>query len=148
MYKILERNKMELEDNLYPGDIILLWRINFDTYTNETINPRYFKEVYGINAEESLLKLIEKDYAFEESAFDSLDHVRVEIIRDLLKKKGIKNLSKLKKEELIIKLYENFSEEELSSCFYVRGYKLTEKGKNILEKYSNVVDKHPKKKIK
>ena len=44
-------------------------------------------------------------------------------------------------------LHDNFSEEELASHFSIRGYKLTPKGKQILERYQEIVDRHPKKNL-
>lgn len=146
MYKVLERNKIELEKDIYPGDIILLWRINFNTYTTETVNPRYFVEVYGIEPIKSLEKLVKNNFVIIESAFDSLDHVRIDILKNILKEKGIKNVTKMKKVDVDNVLREILTEEELSSYFNVRGYKLTKKGEKLLKKYQEVVDKHPKKK--
>ena len=39
-----------LTDDLLAGDIILLWRINFGTFTTETWFPKYFEYTYGIDA--------------------------------------------------------------------------------------------------
>jgi len=38
-----KRNMEPLADGLLAGDIILLWRINFGTFTNETWYPKYFE---------------------------------------------------------------------------------------------------------
>ena len=39
-----------LTDDLLAGDIILLWRIQFGTFTTETWFPKYFEYTYGIDA--------------------------------------------------------------------------------------------------
>lgn len=39
---IPKRNMELLADNLLAGDIILLWRINFGTFTTESWFPEYF----------------------------------------------------------------------------------------------------------
>ncbi|QPK94669.1 hypothetical protein HCQ94_02925 [Actinomyces sp. zg-332] len=141
------KNLIFLEDGLLAGDIILLWRIQFGTFTNQTVFPKYFEYTYGINAPKHLETLIEKEYVIEESAFMSLDHIRGEEKKKILKEKGVKGLSKLKVKDLDTLLAQNFSELELSKYFSIRGYKLTSKGKKALESNQAVVDKHPKKNI-
>mgnify|MGYP000874046783 CR=1 FL=1 len=71
---------------------------------------------------------MEKGYAIIEKAFDSLDHLNATMEMNILKKKGITGLSKMKATYLDPDLHDNFSEEELASHFTVRGYKLTPKG--------------------
>ena len=44
-----KRNMELLEDKLLAGDIILLWRIQFGTFTTETWFPKYFEYTYGID---------------------------------------------------------------------------------------------------
>lgn len=72
--KPVPKRNMELpENNLLAGDIILLWRINFGTFTTETRFPKYFEYTYIIDAPKHLEMLVEKGYAIIETAFDSLD---------------------------------------------------------------------------
>ena len=66
--------------------------------------------------------------------------------KNILKKKGITGLSKIKATDLNHALHEHFSE-ELASHFSIRGYKLTPKGEQILEQYQEIIDRHPKKKL-
>ena len=99
--KLVPKRNMELlEDNLLAGDIILLWRINFGTFTTETWFPKYFEYTYGIDAPKHLDTLVEKGYATIETAFDSLDHLNATMKKSSLKKKGITGLSKMKATEL------------------------------------------------
>ena len=70
-----KRNMVTLKNNLPAGDIILLWRIEFGTFTTETWFPKYFEYTYGINAPENLKKLEDEGYVEIESAFSSLDHI-------------------------------------------------------------------------
>ena len=67
--------------------------------------------------------------------------------KNILKKKGVTGLSKMKVADLYQALHDNFSEEELASHFTVRGYKLTPKGEQILKQYQDIVDRHPKKNL-
>ena len=118
-----KRNMLTLKDNLLAGDIILLWRIGFGTFTTETWFPKYFEYTYGINAPENLKKLEDEGY--------------VEVER----------LSKLKAADLDKALEENFNEEELAKLFSIRGYKPTPKGEKALLDNQDVIDRHPKKNI-
>ena len=59
--KPVSKRKMELlQDSLLEGDIILLWRINFGTFTTETWFPKYFEYTYGIHAPEHVKVLVDK----------------------------------------------------------------------------------------
>ena len=64
-----------------------------------------------------------------------------------LKKKGVAGLSKMKAGDLDQALHEHFSEEELSNCFSIRGYKLTPKGEQALKDHQAIIDRHPKKNL-
>ena len=57
------------------GDIILLWRISFDTFTTQSWFPKYFEYTYGIDAAFDLRMLVEAGFVEVESAADSLDLV-------------------------------------------------------------------------
>lgn len=142
-----KRNMEPLADDLLAGDIILLWRINFGTFTTESVFPKYFEYTYGINGPERLKKLVEEGYTYLESAFDSLDHINASIKKAILKSKGVAGLSKMKAADLDLALQNQLSEEELGTFFSVRGYQLTEKGQETLEKHQAVIDRHPKKSL-
>ena len=142
-----KRNMELLEDNLLAGDIILLWRIQFGTFTTESWFPKYFEYTYGIDAPKHLKTLVEEGYAVIETAFDSLDHLNAAMKKNILKSKGITGLSKIKVADLDQSLHGNFTEEELESHFSIRGYKLTPKGEQILEQYQDIIDRHPKKNL-
>ena len=142
-----KRNMELLADDLLAGDIILLWRIQFGTFTTETWFPKYFEYTYGIDAPKHLEALVEKGYALVETAFDSLDHLNATMKKNILKSKGITGLSKIKAVDLDHALHDNFTEEELANHFSIRGYKLTPKGEQILEQYQDIIDRHPKKNL-
>ena len=67
--------------------------------------------------------------------------------KNILKSKGITELSKMKATDLEQALHNNFSEEELASHFSIRGYKLSPKGEQILEQYQEIIDRYPKKNL-
>ena len=142
-----KRNMELLTDDLLAEDIILLWRINFGTFTTETWFPKYFEYSYGTDAPKHLKTLVEKGYAGIETAFESLDHLNATMKKNILKKNGVTGLSKMKIADLDQALHDHFSEEELASHFTVRGYKLTPKGEQILKQYQDIVDRHPKKNL-
>lgn len=91
--------------------------------------------------------LLEKGYAYEETAFASLDHLKGPSKKKILKGKGVAGLSKMKVADLDSALRENLSEEELASYFTVRGLALKAKGENALAAHPEVIDRHPKKKF-
>ena len=142
-----KRNMELLEDNLLAGDIILLWSINFGTFTTESWFPKYFEYTYGIDAPKHLKTLVEKGYALVETSFDSLDHLNSTMKKNILKSKGITGLSKMRAADLDQALHDHFSEEELASHFSIRGYKLTPKGEQALKDHQAIIDRHPKKNL-
>lgn len=139
------RNMEPLADNLLAGDIILLWRIAFGTFTNETWFPKYFEYTYGIDAPRHLQTLMARGFAYEEKAMDSLDHLPAGRKKAILKEKGVAGLSKMKAADVDQVIHEHLTEEELASYFTVRGIALTEKGQTALSANPAVIDRHPKK---
>lgn len=142
-----KRNMERLSNGLLAGDIILLWRIQFGTFTTTSVFPKYFEYTYGIDASCHLNRLVENGYVHVESAFDSLNHLNASMKKNILKQKGVTGLSKMKVADLDSALQEVFSEEELAQLFTVRGYKLTDKGEKALAECPEVIDRHPKKKF-
>lgn len=141
-----KRNMVRFEEDILPGHLILLWRIQFGTFTNESGYPKYFEYNYGINGPQALDEVIEKGYAVELSATDSLDapeRSQPESYPETLRSGRI---FKMKKPELMELAKQELSEEQLASQFPLRGYHITPEGEAILAKYPEVVDRHPKKK--
>lgn len=141
-----KRNLVRFEEDILPGHLILLWRIQFGTFTNESGYPKYFEYNYGINGPQALEEVIEKGYAVEMSATDSMDHLNAASLKAILKHYGVAGFSKMKKPELMELAKQELSEEQLASQFALRGYRITPAGEAILAKYPEVVDRHPKKK--
>ncbi len=146
-----KRNMERTSEGLLAGDIILLWRINFGTFTTESIKPgmypKYFEYSYGIDAPKNLESLVKEGYAKIDTVKDSLEHSTIAALKKILKDKKISGLSKMKKEDVHKSIKENISEKELTSLIEIRGYSLTEKGIEALENNAGVIDKHPKKKF-
>ena len=83
------------------GDIILLWRVGFDTFTTQSWFPKYFEYTYGIDAAFDLRMFVEAGFVEVESAADSLDLVTAPALRKAPKDAGVSGLSGMKKAELI-----------------------------------------------
>ena len=59
----------------------------------------------------------------------------------------IAGLPEMKVADLNQALADHFTEEELAEQFAIRGYQLTEKGKQALRDYQAIIDRHPKKNL-
>ncbi len=77
-----------LRDSLLAGDIILLWRIHFGTFTTETWFPKYFEYSYGIHASEHLKALVEKGYTLLNPLLIRWTHINATMKKAILKKEG------------------------------------------------------------
>lgn len=135
-----------LEDGFLAGHIILIWRIQFQTFTNESVIHKYFEYTYGIDARAELSYLEDKQAIVLLSAMDSLNHQTAGELKQHLSSIGIKGLSSLKKPQLVELVQTHFSEETLAPLFSVRQYDVTDYGYTLLEKHADIVAKHPKKK--
>lgn len=146
-----KRNMERTEEGLLAGDIILLWRINFGTFTTDSIKkgmyPKYFEYSYGIDAPKNLQLLFQNKYVIIDSVYDSLKHNSLIKLKKHLKDKKVLGISKMKKEDVYNSIIDNFNEDELNKIIEVRGYSLTEKGKLALDNNLTIVDRHPKKKF-
>lgn len=142
---IPKRNMLRTSEGLLPGHIIMLWRINFGSYTTQSTHHKYFYTTYGIDAQKELDWLIEEGYVKVDSAFDSLKHLSAGFLKDFLKAKGVAGLSKMKRSDLDQAVAANYTEEEFGKLFELRGYAILPKGKEVLEAHPEIVDKHPQK---
>lgn len=143
---IPKRNMIRTEEGLLPGHVIMLWRIQFGTYTTEYPHHKYFYTTYGIDAQKELEFLIAQNYVTVDSAFASLKHLSSLFLKEFLKSKEVKGLSKMKRQDLEEAIAIEFSEQELGELFALRGYSLLEKGQKVLEAHPEIIAKHPQKK--
>lgn len=141
-----KRNMVRYKEDILPGHLILLWRIDFGTFTSTSGFPKYFEYNYGINGEQALEELLEKSYARELSATESLSYLNASQLKAILKQFDIGGFSKLNKTALMKLTQEKISEEQLIPFVKVRGYAITPEGKELLVKYPEPVNRHPKKK--
>lgn len=143
---IAKRHLIMTEEGYSPGHIIWLWRISFGSFTNQMSPHKYFYTTYGIDAVKELEILIEDGLVRVETAFESLRHLRASDLKAWLKEKHVTGLSKCKRADLDDLMRQYFSEEDLAELFEIRGYLLTPTGQELLEKYPEIVAKHPQKK--
>lgn len=143
---IPKRNMTRTVEGLLPGHIIMLWRINFGTYTTENPHHKYFYTTYGIDAEKELDWLIANKYVAVDSAFESLKHLSAIQLKEFLKEKDVKGLSKMKRPDLDQAMAREYSEESLGQKFKLRSYSLLEKGKETLAAHPEIIERHPQKK--
>lgn len=140
-----KRNMVRFKEDILPGHLILLWRIGFGTFTTISGYPKYFEYNYGVNAEQALEEVIEKGYAHQLSAMDSLPYLNAAQLKAVLKQFGLKGFSKLTKEGLMALTRAELTDEQISPEFNIRGYKIMPSGTELLAKYPEAVDRHPKK---
>ena len=127
------------------GDIILLWRVGFDTFTTQSWFPKYFEYTYRIDAAFDLRMLVETGFVEVESATDSLDLVTAPALRKAPKDAGVSGLSGAKKAELMGLAREHLSPAQFEDAVPMRSYKLTTAGLALLDAHPEVVAKHLKK---
>jgi len=137
---IHKRDMVRTADGLLPGDIIMLWRIGFNNFTNETTIPAYFEYRYGINSDESIALLTKKKYIYLCNATETLPLLTVTDLRRILEAASLP--TKGKKQELLNRITEHIPEPKLSKLFTLRRYQITEPGKKILTKYDDIIERH------
>ena len=140
-YAVVERKQMQrLEEGILPGHIVMLWRIHFGNFTNETFIPQYFEYRYGVDSEEVIKTLLEREYIAICGAKDSLPLLNMAVLKRILAKHKLE--TKGKKEELLRRAEESIQEKELSKEFTLRKYMITSAGAKVLEKYEDIIQKH------
>lgn len=141
-----KRNMLQTPEGYLPGHIIILWRVQFGTYDNQTTISKYFEYDYGIDAKADIEELIADGLVEEMSAKESLIYMTAPLLKKWLKDKAVNGFSKLKKDQLVHAVQTNYTEEELAEKFALRGYRLSLIGETVLANNPAVIDKHPKKK--
>ena len=118
MKKIPAKNLEKLSNGLLPGDIILLWRIDFGTFTTESWFPKYFTQDYGIDAPAHLRELLAQGYVELDDIYSTLEaHVSGEKIRQVLFERLGKKFSGASKLELLDLAEATFNQKELEELF-------------------------------
>lgn len=124
--------KQKLEDDLLPGEIVLLDWSNSKKLFREF--PRYFAVQYGIIPEKSQQQLISR------GLLEIKKHLAFLKVKDLKEILLFHNLSTSgKKEDLIARIEEQLELEELDIPFMLY---VTPVGETILNKYNGIISAH------
>lgn len=142
--RVPRANMIRNEDGLLPGHVVMLWLVDVSQITNESFVPQYFEYRYGVEAEEAKQLLVKKGYARICAAPDSLELLNADVLKRLLKQKALPLSGK--KDELLRRVFENFTEGEIAAFTTLRRYKITEKGKAVLARHFAVIERHGMKK--
>jgi hypothetical protein len=128
----------KFSNGLLPGEIML---IDWISGKNRRVQfPRYFETTYGLDAKRSLDKLIEVGYVKESSAIESLASLKLPELKEILKSKGLKVSGK--KANLIARIGESSTEEEVETYIDSRMLEVTDKGNEVLAEYYYIVPAH------
>ncbi|WP_411953580.1 SAP domain-containing protein [Alkalibacillus sp. S2W] len=130
--------KKELPNGLLPGEVILIEWISGKTY--EANMPGYFEYNYGLQVNRSLNKLIREGYVEEVTPAESLSTLKVPELKEVLKSKQLKVSGK--KDNLIERVKENFSTNEISNLVESNILKASTKGEDVLNEYYYIVPAH------
>lgn len=140
-YSKVEKNQMiRLKEGVLPGDFIMLWRIGFDNFTNETVIPAYFEYRYGINDQTSKQLLMDLGYMYEGDVLETLPLITAPVLKRILKDKGLSTSGK--KDDLVERVTQLVDKEELSQIITLRRYVITKSGRKLLNKYPEIIQKH------
>ena len=129
-------------DGFYPHEILVLNSAGKFTNTDTEFKLIWWYK-YGIKDMQSVLhSLVSKNALAEGSVSDAIRLEKVSAIKEELAIYGLKLSGK--KDDLIARLVENVSEEELSAKFPKRPYIVTDFGKDLLKKYEWIpyIDSH------
>lgn len=126
-----------LEQNLLPGDIILLNWLNMKPVT--AIPPVYFEYTYGINAAEDREMLKNMGFLQYAAPSDSLKALLVPELKSILRSNSLKVSGK--KAELIERIRINADESSYKNLIKPT-FVVTKSGQALLDKYSNLVWAH------
>lgn len=139
-YKKVEKRQMiKTDEGLFPGDIVMLWRINFGNFTNDSTIPEYFEYRYGVNSDESIKRLTEKGFIELGNVAETIDLLNMTILKRILKSEGLSTGGK--KEELVDRTLE-IPNKRLEELIELRRYKITKKGSEVLKLRDDIIQRH------
>lgn len=139
-----ERKKTCIPSNrgLYVAEILLLYYCSEGKYPNPARGyPQFWWYEYGIQDVDAMLQSLEtRGFLCVGAAKDSLAGLKVDQLKEILRKHGLHVSGK--KAELVARIQENVSEEDLVSDGVAYKYALTEMGKQELEENAYVPYMH------
>ena len=139
-----ERKKTCIPSNrgLYVAEILLLYYCSEGKYPNPARGyPQFWWYEYGIQDVDAMLQSLEaRGFLCVGTAKDSLAGLKVDQLKEILRKHNLHVSGK--KAELVARIQENVSEEDLVSDGVAYKYALTEMGKQELEENAYVPYMH------
>ncbi len=124
--------KMPTCDSLYPHEVLVL---SYASYycTSGNKFPKFWSYEYGIKDVQSILSKLEKDGFIEiDSSANRLTKKKISELKPVLQSHGLK--ASEKKSEMIERILENISEEELDILFLINHTNI-QKGEALLKKF-------------
>ncbi|MBI5458832.1 VRR-NUC domain-containing protein [Methanobacterium sp.] len=135
--KIIDTQIENFEDIGF-GYVIFLSKVDGHTVGSEF--PKYFKYRYDVNTDELLVDAINTNHLTRSTPYYNVEKAKVNDIKKILKKYG-QPVSGRKK-ELIGRITDNLTENEIISEFPGSYYVLTDKGKDIVKENDHVTYYH------
>lgn len=142
--RVPRSNMVRNQDGLLPGHVVMLWLIDVSEITNETVAPQYFEYRYGVEAEEAKRLLVSKGFAVLCGALDTLPLLSADVVKRLLKQKNLPLSGR--KGELVQRVLDHFTPDEVAAFTALRRYRITEAGKAVLDRHRDVIRRHGMKK--
>jgi len=130
--------KRKLNCDLYPGEVYLIWWADGRSAKYEL--PRYFSYEFGINTDNSLKRLLQKNLLSYASPYASLKNLKVQELKSILIEQGLNN--KGIKSELIQEIIKNIPENIVGKYINEPVYAVTPEGNDILTEYSYIIYGH------
>lgn len=127
-------------EGVLPGDIIMLWRIHFNNFTNHSTIPNYFEYRYGVNSTQSIQILQTLGYITVATATDSLPLLNMIVLKRLLEQHQLPTTGT--KAVLLDRIIVHIPEASLSTLFSLRQYQITPAGTALLSTYDHIIQKH------
>lgn len=139
-----ERKKTAIptKSGLYPAEVLLLYYVSLNTYPNPKNGyPGFWWFEYGIRYVEQYLSILEED-----------NFIKYDLYKNQLSKYTIPQLKKIllskqlpttgKKDDLILRIKDNLTEDDLKELALPLKYTLTEKGQKELSENAYVPYMH------
>lgn len=127
-----------LSNGLLPGEVILMnWIVG---KSSDTHFPKYFSYTYGLDPEKSAAKLLKAGFITEANSIEALNSLKVTELKEILREHELKVSGK--KQELIERIGEHLTGDEIDRYVTHKPLKMTEKGEQVIEHYYYIVPAH------
>lgn len=127
-----------LSNGLLPGEVLLIHWI--DGKPSNVHFPKYFSYTYGLHPEKSVAKLLREGFITEAASIDALKSLKVVELKEILRENKLKVSGR--KQELIDRIGEHLSEDEIDAYVQHKPLVKTSKGEQALDHYYYIVPAH------